>query len=196
MLSRGNTEFIEERAWVFTPCSFFVWLGQTQSSPADAISCQWEQGMGPKLPYLLRSLSLLYLEVMEKKAIFFMLKERGSWSGRWPRQGCLQTEEHGESGNASKGGGKKGGNGSMWDWMEKDTLGVRHINGLSPKPFLLQAAPALSASPGGDNSHTEGFKLGLGIFFLRNPLAWCGSEERGAEWVWAWLCHILEELKN
>lgn len=55
--------------------------------------------------------------------------------------------------------------------MEKDSLRARHINGLPPKPFLLQAAPALSASPGGDNSHAEGLELGVGLFLVRDPLA-------------------------
>lgn len=71
--------------------------------------------MGPCLPYLLGRLPLSYLEMVEKKATLFMFKERGSWSGRWPRQGCLQTKERGESGNALKDGGKKGGSGSIWD---------------------------------------------------------------------------------
>lgn len=151
-----------------------------QFSPLAASLCDWGKLRTPlqmpyavsrsrECPYLPGRLPLSYLEVVEKKATFLMFKEIGNWSGRLLRQGCLQTKKHGENGNALKGGGKKGGNGSIWDWMEKESLGLSHINGLPPKPFLLQTATAAPASPGADNSHAEGLKLGT---FIRDPLAW------------------------
>lgn len=41
-----------------------------------------------------------------------------------------------------------------------DSLGVSCINGVSSKTSLLEAVPALSASPVGDNGRTEGLRLG------------------------------------
>lgn len=69
-----------------------------------------------------------------------------SWSGRWLRQGSLQTEERGGNGNKLKGGGKKGGS-------------------CPPSLFCFRTSP-LPSSPGGDNSHTEGLKLCEGSFGL------------------------------
>lgn len=153
----------------FHPLQLLCVTGANSELPCRCHMLSVGAGNGSVCPYLPGRLPLSYLEVMEKKATFLMFKEIGNWSGRLPRQGCLQTKKHGENGNALKGGGKKGGNGSIWDWMEKESLGLSHINGLPPKPFLLLAATAVPASPGADNSHAEGLKLGT---FIRDPLAW------------------------
>lgn len=112
-----------------------------------------------------------------------MFKERGSWSGRWPRQGCLQTKDHGESGNALKDGGKKGGRGSIWDWMEKESLGVSHINGLPPKPFLHQLSQLLLGET--TVMHRDwNWEWGSSLWGILWPDE---AQRRGARWVWAWL---------
>lgn len=54
---------------------------------------------------------------------------------------------------------------------DTDSLGASHTDGVPPEPSLLQAVPALSASPVGDDGRTERLRLGVGLCFVRDPVA-------------------------